>query len=231
MFVQPFVTSRIKAQMQELTLRQAIDLCKIPESRNELGITRALEAVVIESNIPLADWTVQERTAAVCHYITAQESGDFAVTPQTNYSDYLTDKEYPQTPYVFDDGSLMIVPLTGEYAEAVERAVTENNGGNWTVAIMAATIRSTSEEWDGTADEFVNANIERLKDLPIAEFEHLLEHFQTAWQHNAHGFEIIITQNGLAVLPQKGDADRQAVMFCFDEIIGETVTGLWQNPD
>ena len=45
MFIADFVTQRIKAKMQELTLQQAIDLCQIPDSLNEQGISRALQFI------------------------------------------------------------------------------------------------------------------------------------------------------------------------------------------
>ena len=47
MFIDDFVTKRIRARMQELTLRQAIELCQIPDQLNELGISRALSMIVI----------------------------------------------------------------------------------------------------------------------------------------------------------------------------------------
>jgi|GEM_PF-5333764 len=45
MFISDFVTRRIKSQMQELTLQQAIDLCQVPDSFNEQGISRALQFI------------------------------------------------------------------------------------------------------------------------------------------------------------------------------------------
>ena len=77
MFIADFVTRRIKSQMQELTLQQAIDLCQVPDSFNEQGISRALQFIVKETNLPLDKWTVQERIVALFHYITAQEKGDW----------------------------------------------------------------------------------------------------------------------------------------------------------
>lgn len=112
MFINDFVTKRISAKMQELTLRQAIDLCEIPTNMNELGISRALQFIVTETNLPLEKWTAQERIAAICHYLTAQEQGDFVVVNGAYLSDYMIERDYPEQPYTFDNGELMIVPLS-----------------------------------------------------------------------------------------------------------------------
>lgn len=118
MFINDFVTKRINAKMRELTLRQAIDLCEIPDEFNELGISRALEAVITETTLPLSEWTIQERIAALIHYITAQERGDWQVADGVNVSDYLIDSDYPLSNYLFDD--FEIIPLTAKYVEAIE---------------------------------------------------------------------------------------------------------------
>lgn len=229
MFINDFVTKRIHAKMQELTLRQAIDLCEIPEHLNELGISRALAAVVAETNLPLSQWTAQERLAAICHYLTAQEQGDFEVVAGAKLSDYVLHQDYPETPYQFDD--LTIVPLTGEYLEAVERACQgKGKCGDWVVGAMAASIRS-NEPFDGSVDEFVQENITRLLVLPESEFTRLCHHFLAAQAHLAHGFELTFTESGIAVLPQTGGDGLPSVQFRFDEIIGETTLALWRKSD
>lgn len=225
MFITPFVTRRIHATMQELTLRQAIDLCQIPAHLNELGTSRALEAIVAESNLPLKDWTVQERIAALGHYITAQEQGDWRLTEDAMFSDYLIEQDYPAEPYRFDD--LEIVPLTGEYAEAVERAQNSQTG-DWIMSAMAACIRTPDDAWDGTADEFVQTNREQLFRLPESEFAHLLHHFEAAQQHLAHDVEIGFDADGIVL---KGGAGLSPVRFRFIEIVSEAVQELWRSVD
>lgn len=230
MFINDFVTKRIHAKMQELTLRQAIDLCEIPEHLNELGISRALAAIVAETTLPLSQWTAQERLAAICHYLTAQKQGDFEVAAGTKLSDYTLDNDYPDTLYQIDD-DLMIVPLTGEYLEAVERACQgKDKRGDWLVGAMAASIRS-HEPFDGSADEFVQENIARLLVLPESEFTRLLNHFFAAQAHLAHGFELTFTASGIAVLPQIGGDGLPSVQFQFDGIIGKATKALWREPD
>lgn len=239
MFIMPFTTKRINAKMRELTMREAIDLCAIPDHLQELGISRALQAVVAETNLPLEQWTVQERMAAVGHYITAQEEGDWALLDGVSYAQCLLEQDYPEQPYRFEqaDGAMMeIVPLTGEYAEACERAVVGLNAehfaaaGNWVMAAMAATVRLAGSEWDGTADEFVQENIKRLQELPESAFAELHNHFQAAWQQMAHGFHLAFDADGLFALArvQEGGAGLVPVRFQFIACIGSATAALWR---
>lgn len=234
MFIPPFCTKRIRAEMKELTLGQAIELCEIPEGLNELGISRALGAVVAETSLPLGEWTVQERLAAVCHYLTARHGGDWEVSDGIMLSRYLLDKDYPDKPYSIDD-ELEIVPLTGGYAEACERATVGQNAGARLLAVMAASIRNKGgeEAFDGTPDEFVQENISRLKALPQSAFDDLYRHFQTAFSVDLkHIFEMVVTDDGLAVLPQTdGESEDgiNAVMFPVDTFIGSAVAALWRR--
>lgn len=233
MFIMPFATARIHAQMRELTVREAVELCQIPDHLNELGIGRALKAVVSESNIPPEQWTVQERCAAIGHYITALENGDWQVADNASYSDYLTGRDYPlDAEYVFadDEGTeLEIVPLTGEYAEACERAVNAMDNparGDWVLAAMAALIRVRGDAWDGTPDAFVQENIKRLRELPESQFAELHGHFQAAWQVFAHGFEMDFDAEGWFV---KGGADLPSVRFPFIACVGAITAHLWRE--
>ena len=231
MFIADFVTHRIKAKMQELTLQQAIDLCQIPDSLNEQGISRALQFIVTEANLPLDKWTVQERIVALFHYITAQEKGDWQLVDNGSVADYLIEQDYPETPYIFqDDGDLFhIVPLTGECVEAIERA-TDSTRGKWILASMAATIRAENDDFDGIPDERISENMTRLLALPESVFNRFLAHFQAAQIHLAHGVNIDFHDDGIILLP-KGGTGLPPVRFQFDEVLEQPTIALWRKPD
>lgn len=231
MFIADFVTRRIKSQMQELTLQQAIDLCQVPDSFNEQGISRALQFIVKETNLPLDKWTVQERIVALFHYITAQEKGDWQLVDNGSVADYLIEQDYPETPYIFqDDGDLFhIVPLTGEYVEAIERA-TDSTRGKWILAAMAATIRAENDDFDGIPDERISENMTRLLALPESVFNRFLAHFQAAQIHLAHCVNIDFHDDGIILLP-KGDTGLPPVRFQFDEVLEQPTITLWRKPD
>lgn len=147
MHIPPFVTSRINATFKELSVGSIIELCKIPVEHNELGITKSIEAFLLDSNLALAHWTAQERYAAVIHYqVHLHNKGEaFNIGPdlEATIIDYLgrdgadhpiTKNKYSVGPdelvyrFELDAGSddpdqLEMRPLTTAWIEAVERAV------------------------------------------------------------------------------------------------------------
>lgn len=244
MFIRPFVTKRIEAEFKPITLRGAIDLCAVHESMNEHGIGKALSCIVNKTSLPISEWTVQERYAAICHYITAQEQKDWQVSDVSRYSDYQTLKDYPSDDryeFVMKDGKeeqkLVVVPLTGEYAEAVERCVFSNTKGDkqgdWVVGCMAAQIRDANDEWDGSADEFVSTNYEKILDMNEEDFQVLFEHFQLGLIQLTHIFNIAFAPDGLIVLPNedKEDVGIPPTRFPFTACYGAISAALWKVSD
>lgn len=228
MFIQPFITRRIRAKMKELTLKDVIELCEIPVHLNELGTSAALEKIIEETSLPLSEWTAQERIVALSHYLVAQENGDFAVTEQSQLSDFYLESDYPENTYQFNE--LEIVPITADYLEAIERAVLAYEMPNaWLIGAMAASIKEQGDEWNGTPDEFVQENIKRLLTLPESEFLNLVEHFYTAQEALAHGIEIAFL-DGIVAVSQKGEkTNRELVKFCFDTLISEEAKRLFRR--
>jgi len=185
---------------------------------------------VKETNLPLDKWTVQERIVALFHYITAQEKGDWQLVDNGSVTDYLIEQDYPETPYIFqDDGDLFhIVPLTGEYVEAIERA-TDSTRGKWILAAMAATIRAENDDFDGIPDERISENMTRLLALPESVFNRFLAHFQAAQIHLAHCVNIDFHDDGIILLP-KGGTGLPPVRFQFDEVLEQPTITLWRKP-
>lgn len=237
MFISPFITSRITAQMQELTLGQTMELCEIPDEMNEYGIGKMLSFVVTETNLPVEEWTAQERLFALSHYLVALNKGDVELEDENGniipLSEYMIDKDYPESNYTFkqfdkeEEITLEVVPLTGEYLEAVERACIANGKkmGDWVVATMAAQIRVAGEMWNGVADDYVQENIKRLKELPLADFDSLFFEFCKGLEQQEHLLRIGFSNDGLML---KGGAGLPPVRFPFITAISETATLLWK---
>lgn len=235
--------------MKPLSLRAAIELCEIPDHMNEYGVGKALREIITETNIPLDKYTVQERYAAICHYITAQEQGDWEIAEIADkgkifYSDYpLVNIDYPEDDvYRFtlsdeeETEEYIIVPLTGEYIEAAERYIMSkaryggNKRGDWVVGAMAAQIRLASEpEWDGVPDELVAKNYERLLDLPEIIFNALAEHYNRAQVYLRHAFNIGLDKEGVIIFP-KEVVGLPPTRFPFTTMLGETTISLWKEP-
>lgn len=143
----------------------------------------------------------------------------------------MIEQDYPETPYIFqDDGDLFhIVPLTGEYVEAIERA-TDSTRGKWILAAMAATIRAENDDFNGIPDERISENMTRLLALPESVFNRFLAHFQAAQIHLTHCVNIDFHDDGIILLP-KGGTGLLPVRFQFDEVLGQPTIALWRKPD
>lgn len=148
-FIPNLVTSRINAEIKELSIGAIIDLCNTPVEYNEQGITKTLVAIVADTNLPIEQWTAQERYAAVLHYyyntnfkdadaIVDDESGakiDDYLLKDRDYpvpAAYSLNKEHPRPWLSYNieldaesdtPDSLWMLPLTGTWMEAVERVV------------------------------------------------------------------------------------------------------------
>ena len=210
MYLPKLTTSRLDVELQELKIKDVIALCEIPAHLNEAGIGETLKRIVKSSNIPLAYWTVQERYAAICAYITAKEQADWPATDTTRYSQYPTGIDVPQDIYRFEfDGSpLMVVPLTGEYIEAMERLIASGaihdkpEAMTWLIAAAAAQIRSEDEDV-GNVEDLIKARVMQLQELPEDVFFKLLDEFSMGLAATAHLFNIWYADDGVVCLPNQ----------------------------
>lgn len=162
-----FVTSRIHAQIKELSIGDIIDLCRIPVHLNERGITRALQAIIKEPSLPIQEWTAQERYAAVIHYyINAYYDGHppslgSEETQEITILNYLIPTDFPVSkrsklqetghtgtrlhyPITLDSESdepdyLWLLPMNGDCVEALERVVTSG---------LVRNIKDRAEAWE-----------------------------------------------------------------------------------
>lgn len=143
-----FITSRINAQLKEISVGDMIDLCHLPVEYNEKGISKVIASIVADTNLPIEQWTAQERYAAMLQYFmyAYYDGENIAITDNIYILDYsIADKDYPvssrkslteaQSPeqefayrFLLDGESdnpddLWMLPLTGKWMEAIERVV------------------------------------------------------------------------------------------------------------
>lgn len=229
MYIPKFITNRIKAEMRELTVGETIALCEIPVQENEKGIGKLLSYVVTETNVSVEQWTVQERYAALVHYIVSKNGSD-EFYEDLGYSAFLSDVTNVQNSYEFteqdDDGesiTLEVVPLTGEYIEAMERLVV-NDGiapakgyGAWVIAAMAAQIRVKDTEDEGVIDELLHARIKQMTELPSSYFDKLVFQWQAGNTILTHLIKYTFSDDGVILLsqPTEEDADISSARFLF----------------
>lgn len=95
-------TARFTVQLKELSMGDAIALAGIPAEASEAATTAMLKAVIQDVQGDVEDpeqWTVQERTMAICHYMASIQDGDPDFELEgggSRYTDYLQgEKSYP----------------------------------------------------------------------------------------------------------------------------------------
>lgn len=193
---QPIKTRRVCVRLKELTIGQAIALCKLPGERHELLTTEFLRQVAADAEAPSAlyvtdprMWTVQERTRLVCHYLAqvADDGPDFSVGSGklTDYMDFTADLMTASVEMnVPDVPNWTFVPLLGYHAELLERSC--ESRGDWLIGSMACQALPMGFE-DAMADMTdveqlveLQRRVDAIKDLPESEFELLLASYDQA---------------------------------------------------
>lgn len=216
-------TKRITARLKELSMLDAIALASLPEHLGEEATTFFLRAALAEASgiADPAQWTVQERTLAVCHYMasTFDDGPDFSLDGQkSRYSDYLVgEKDYALDG--IDVGEVegdkwSVRHLTGAMAGAIERLQGEIPGiagrTHWQIGLMAAQLVPNGDSGDqlsdGEFDAFLLKRMQVIAGFPESVFTVLLERYEHGNRELEHLFRISFDDNGLLVLPREGSA-------------------------
>lgn len=210
-------TQRLTVQLQELTIGQSIALANMPEHLREAECTTFLNHAVKSSEgieNPL-DWTVQERTLVVAHYLASvlEDGPDFQVG-EGRYSDYFNgaSDSRVETIDLCEQGGerWRLQPLTGRMAEAVERLQGEIEGlparMHWLLGCMAAQLLRDGESIDnlteGGFDEWLLNRMRVFQAYPESDFEELLTAYWLGMDTLKHLFAVTIG-DGLLILPRQ----------------------------
>ena len=238
---QPIKTRRICVRLKELTIGQAIALCKLPADRHELMTTEFLRQAAAEAEAPAGGyvtdprlWTVQERARMVCHYLAqvADDGPDFAVGEGklTDYLDFTAD--IGTDGRVRDPGmpGWAFGPLLGGHAELLERSCSSR--GEWLLGAMACQALPTDQ-----ADELLalpdidqlaelDRRTEAIKALPESEFEALLvayDHVNCTALH--HFLQVAFDADG--VVFEAREAGLAPARFLADPCIGVAARSIF----
>lgn len=242
---QPIRTKRVCVRLKELTIGQAMALCKLPAERHELLTTEFLRHVASEAQAPGANyvtdprlWTVQERARLVCHYLAqvADDGPDFAVGSGrlTDYLDFAAD--LPVTEPVRDPfaSGWAIGPLLGGHAELLERTC-EDRGG-WLVGALAcqAVPDGVDDDMLGMTDieqiGELNRRIDAIKALPESDFETLLLAYDRACAGSLRHFLDLGFDDEGVIFAAKGDAGLAPARFRADSCVGILARDLFGKP-
>lgn len=240
-------TKRLTVQLQELTMLQSIELAAVPEHANEEATERFLRAAIKESTgavIDPADWTVQERTMAVAHYMasTMDDGPDFALdrAGKVRYSDYLiADQDYQGASVPVGDiegDSWAAHHLTGRLAGAIERISGEikgiEHGTHWIIGRMAAQLVPNAEALptDGDIDAALIQRMKIILSYPESVFVQLQEGFYRASAGLEHLFLFSTDSDGLLIQPREAGADKPPARFPARACITPLALGLGGKP-
>jgi len=224
----PLRTKRLSVDMRELTIDAAEALCMMPEQLEQAAVTAMLRHVVVQEDRPLPGqvtdpqlWTVQERMMAMAHYMVhATNDGEpnFAIGDRARFSDYLVSgTDYVDVVHVgnFDGDDVVMRPLLGYEAEAIERLVHSGrikpNRLSWWVCAMACQMDKADAEPrermpDAAFTEWLLGASEKWRQLGESEFLPLLYAFLAGTRALNHFFNITFTDNAIAAMPREDES-------------------------
>ncbi len=219
----PLRTRRLTVQLKELSIGESIKLASIPIHLNEAASSAFLKyAVASVSGVEnMADWTVQERTLVVAHYLASvvEDGPDFSLG-QGKYSDYLNGaKDINKDFKPIDLGSVggdqwSLTHPTGRMSEAIERLQGELELPprlHWLIGGMAAQLIRKGEnvqnlDTEGSYDEWLLNRIKVFSAFPESDFEALMILYQSNREQLNHLFTIAFDDTGIITLPKESDS-------------------------
>lgn len=242
-------TRRIAVRPRELTLGEAIAVCKLPAERHELTTTEFLRFVVSAAESPqpqyITDprlWTVEERTLLVCHYLAqvSSDGPDFAVGPNAKLTDYVVfDADLPHDQLnlgLLSDKPMTMRPLIGLQAEILERACASQ--GEWLIGAMACQVLPADEPEPAWADlsdtqavEWVKARSEAIRSLPESDFEALLLAYSDGARKLHHFFAISFDDQGVVCEPNQEAGHQNPARFRAAACLSGATLRLFGRPD
>ncbi|MCZ0926452.1 hypothetical protein L0636_00935 [Halomonas janggokensis] len=231
-------TKRLTVRMKELAMLDAIALAAIPDHLNEEATTAFLRASIdsIQGVESPEDWTVQERTMAVCHYMASvmDDGPDFSLANgEARFSDYLVgDQDYPDDLVEIGDiegDRWQVRHLTGAMAGSIERLHGEipNVSGyaHWRIGRMAAQLvpNGKAVPIGGDIDAAMIERMNVIARYPESVFTRLIAAFEQGRQALDHLFIMEADEHGLIALPKGGSAaEEPPARFP----VGACITGL-----
>lgn len=223
-------TRRLTVQLRELSIGESIAIAAMPSHLQEAECTAFLRAAVKSAQgvEDPAQWTVQERILAVCHYLaaTAEDGPDFSVGAG-RYADYLdggadVDMKAQQIEVGEVGGDdWHMRHLTGAMAESIERMageVTDAHGApiparlHWILGGMACQLVRAGESiadasvGEGAFDEFLSERMRVMAAFPESDFAALMGLYFSGRDRLHHLFRVDFGDDGIITLPKGGAA-------------------------
>ena len=230
-------TARLKLQLKPLSIGNAVRIASMPAHLEQAEATQfltcAIESVTQGPEDPL-EWTVQERTLAIAHYIASTSDTPNFVLSESNsgksksrYLDYLDGgHDYPEDETIdlgeISGGAWRMGHLLGKHVESIERLSGELSLSprfHWIVGGMAAQLihpgDKPHEGTDDTYDKWLLSRMKLILDCSEHDFEHLLFAVESGRSQLYHLFDYTFDadKGGLIILPREADGDMPPARF------------------
>lgn len=235
-------TKRLAVRLREISIEEAIAVCRLPAERYEATTTEFLRCVARDAETPTPAYvrdprlmTVEERTLLVCHYLAQVSPGgpDFAVGDGGKLSDYIlfaNDITVQSVEMVLTgDVRKVVHPLLGIHAEILERLCTTR--GDWVVGMMACQIHSSATpapDYTAMTDveliEWCQGRMKAIKAMAESDMEEMYLQFEDSSSKLRHFFITGADDGGLVFWPQASAEEagqinpaRFRALFCIAE--------------
>lgn len=218
-------TARVSVALKELTLDQAITMCRIPEDRHEAAISQFLRFSAEGADAPTPGyikdqrlWTVSERLRLVVQYLmgVTDDGPDFSLgqDKRARLSRYIDFTAEPGDMLLsgidVGSGPMEMRPLLGVQAEALEKLCSDRGG--WMVGCIAAQVLPVGEcpDWSSMSDVAVlawhKARIDATRAMPESHFERLAAVFLEGQYELRQFFLLGVGDDGIVCMPtEPGD--------------------------
>lgn len=215
-------TRRLAVRLREISLGEAIAVCRLPADRREATTTEFLRMAARDLESPterhIVDprmMTVQERALLVCHYLSqvSDDGADFTVGSDGHLSDYVV-FDADLTEESVDLGEVAgktyrITPLLGVHVEILERLCASR--GDWLIGLLACqVVESVTPDYASMTDpqllEWCKSRMDSIRAMPESDFEALYVAFSNGNVRLKHFFSIAIDDDGVMFEPQDTEA-------------------------
>lgn len=220
-------TRRLAVRLREISLGEAIAVCRLPADRHEATTTEFLRFSTRDAETPtdrhMADprlMTVQERALLVCHYLAqvSDDGADFTVGTDGKLSDYVVfdaDLMADQVPVGEVAGKPYVLrPLLGVHAEILERLCAGR--GDWLIGLLACQVseaEAPAPDYSVMTDpqllEWCKSRMDEIRAMPESDFEALYVAFSRGSTQLKHFFAVNVDDDGVVFEPQDAEAGNQ----------------------
>lgn len=244
---QPLRTRRVAVCINELSLDQAISMCKLPADRHEGAISQFLRFCASAAEKPRPEyvtdprmWTVSERLRLVVQYLmgVSDDGPDFSVgrARLTDYIDFTVEANDLVVEGIEVGGAPMQMrPLLGIQAEALETLCTGR--GDWMIGCIAAQIvpQGESPRWEEMPDVAVlawhKARMAAVRELPESDFERLMSEFMVGQEKLRQFFHLGVGDDGIVCMPNEPGDEVPPGRFRPSSCTSQSTRLLFASPD